>query len=67
LLGDTKRNFFGFEFGLGLEYNEIKAGLSYYRMNGNVAGLSHGQVVAGISIQANLNSGNVQPEQPRSQ
>jgi hypothetical protein len=59
LLGDTRRDFAGLELGLGIEYNEIKAGLTYYWMNGNVDGVSHGQVVAGISIQANLNSGKV--------
>lgn len=57
LNGDDRRNFYGLEIGLGIQYEQIKAGLNYYFMNGNVNGLSHGQVVAGVSIQANLNSG----------
>jgi hypothetical protein len=57
LNGDTRRNFYGLEIGLGIQYEQIKAGITYYFMNGRVNGLSHGQVVAGVSVQANLNSG----------
>lgn len=49
--------FTGLEMGLSLQYNAIKAGVTYYLLNGSVGGLSRGQVVAGASIQADLVSG----------
>jgi hypothetical protein len=57
LIGTTRTTFPGFEVGLGLRYNEINAGLTYYRMAGTVPGFSRGQVVAGVSLRATLNSG----------
>ena len=57
LLGTDKRNFYGPEVGLGLQYDMIKAGITYYFMDGTVKGLSNGQIVVGVGIQANLNSG----------
>ena len=59
LLGTTKKDFYGLELGLGLQYDNLRAGFSYYFLNGDVPGLSHGQVVAGVSIQANLVGGTV--------
>lgn len=59
LLGGTKKDFYGLEFGLGLQFGNVRSGFSYYFLNGDVAGLSHGQVVAGVSIQANLIGGPV--------
>ena len=49
----------GYEIGLNLQYHQLRAGFTYYRLTGDVPGFSDGQVVAGVSIQANLNSGNL--------
>jgi hypothetical protein len=57
LIGTTKRDFYGLELGLGLQFGNVRSGFSYYFLNGDVRGLSHGQVVAGVSIQANLIGG----------
>jgi hypothetical protein len=56
-IGTTRRTFFGAELGLALSYNQIRAGLSYYRMNGSVKGFSRGQIVAGFALKADLLSG----------
>ena len=57
LLGSSDRDFRGLEGGLTLEYNNLRAGITYYSLGGGVSGLSRGQVVAGISIEAVLNQG----------
>jgi hypothetical protein len=62
LIGTTKKDFYGLELGLGLQFGNVRSGFSYYFLNGDVAGLSHGQVVAGVSIQANLIGGPVGDE-----
>lgn len=56
LLGTDSKNFIGGEFSFNLQYNTIQAGLTYYYMTGDVAGFSRGQIVAGVSLQSNLNS-----------
>jgi len=66
LLGDDRRNFSGLEIGLNLQYRELRSGITYYFMNGDVPGFSHGQVVAGVSVQANLTGGSLQTEPERS-
>jgi hypothetical protein len=55
LIGTDRRNFYGLEVGLGIQYDNIGAALTYYFFGGDVDGLSHGQVVAGVSIHASLN------------
>ena len=57
ILGTSGKDFNGLEIGLNIRYNELNAGLTYYSFGGDVAGLSHGQVVAAISVRATLNSG----------
>jgi hypothetical protein len=64
LLGDTDRNFEGLELGLNLQFPELRAGITYYFINGDVPGFSHGQVVAGVSVQANLTGGPLQTDPP---
>lgn len=56
LLGTTSRNFVGGEFSLNMQYNMVLAGITYYYMSGSLSGFSRGQVVAGVSLQSNLNS-----------
>lgn len=56
LLGADTKNFIGGEFALNMQYNTIQAGITYYYMSGDIDGFSRGQVVAGVSIQSNLNS-----------
>jgi hypothetical protein len=62
LLSSTDRDFYGYEIGLSLQYDQLRAGFTYYRLTGDVPGLSDGQVVAGVSLQANLNSGELNRE-----
>ena len=57
LIGTTKRDFYGLEIGLGLQFGNVRSGFSYYFLDGDVRGLSHGQVVAGVSVQASLIGG----------
>ena len=52
-----ERNFSGIEVGLTVQYDLITAGITYYYFGGRVSGFSRGQIVAGASIQSNLNSG----------
>jgi hypothetical protein len=59
LIGTKKRDFYGLELGLGLQFGNVRSGFSYYFLNGDVPGLSNGQVVAGVSIQASLIGGPV--------
>jgi hypothetical protein len=59
LLTTGKKDFYGLELGLGLQFGNVRSGFSYYFLNGDVPGLSHGQVVAGVSIQASLLGGPV--------
>jgi hypothetical protein len=59
LLTSGKKDFYGLELGLGLQFGNVRSGFSYYFLNGDVPGLSHGQVVAGVSIQASLIGGPV--------
>jgi hypothetical protein len=54
LLGTTQTDFYGPMAQLTIRYGDIYAGLGYYYFGGSVPGLSHGQVVAGIALQANL-------------
>jgi hypothetical protein len=61
LLGTAKRNFYGPEVGLGLQYENITASLTYYFFGSDIDGFSHGQVVAGVSIQASLNDWRLGP------
>jgi hypothetical protein len=65
LLSTDDRNFYGYEIGLNLQYDQLRAGFTYYRLSGGVAGFSNGQVVAGVSIQANLNSGELDRQAER--
>lgn len=55
LIGTRKRNYIGLEAGLALQYENITSSLSYYFFGSDIDGFSHGQVVAGVSIQASLN------------
>jgi len=55
LLGTDRRNFYGLEMGLAMQYENVGAALTYYFFGSDVDGLSHGQVVAGVSIHAALN------------
>lgn len=60
LLGGTKAtNFGGYSIGINMQYDIVNAGLTYYHMAGSVPGFSHGQIVAGISLRAKLNGGDV--------
>jgi hypothetical protein len=61
LLLTTKRDFYGPEVGLGLQYENITASLTYYFFGSDIDGFSHGQVVAGVSIQASLNDWRLGP------
>jgi hypothetical protein len=56
-IGEAKQTFLGVELGLSLSYNQIRAGLSYYLMNGDVKGFSGGQIVAGFALKADLLTG----------
>lgn len=55
ILDTDETNFLGLEVGLNLQYNTLNGGLTYYYMGGDLDGFSKGQVVAGFSIQADLN------------
>jgi hypothetical protein len=61
LIGTTKRDFYGPEVGLALQYDNITASLTYYFFGSDIDGFSHGQVVAGVSIQASLNDWRLGP------
>lgn len=54
LLKTTQTDFYGPMAQLTIRYGDIYAGLAYYYFGGSLAGLNHGQVVAGIALQANL-------------
>jgi hypothetical protein len=54
-LGTVHERFFGFETGIYLQVNRVKAGATYYYFpSEDVPGLSDGQVVVAISIQAEM-------------
>ena len=55
LSGTKTTDFFGAEIGLGMQFNQLSANMTYYRMSGSMDGFSRGQLVAGVSIQTNLN------------
>jgi hypothetical protein len=55
LLGDTHERHLGVETGVSLQVNSLVAGLTFYRFFGrSMPGFSDGQIVAGISFQADL-------------
>jgi hypothetical protein len=63
VFGSDKRNFFGFELGLTIQINSVKAFFSYLYLrsisptffsNEQVPGVTHGQVLAGINIRADI-------------
>ena len=54
LLGTIDRPQWGAEGTLGLEFNGVKAALTYYSFQNDIPGMSDGQVVAGFSVQTAL-------------
>ena len=57
LFGGDQRAFVGVEAGLGIQVGGVKAGLTYYYFDEDVAGFGNGQVVAGIGIETALIQG----------
>jgi hypothetical protein len=57
LLNTTATNFDGLGVGLTLVFNQVRSNLTYYRFGGAVNGLSGGQIVATVEIQAAFASG----------
>lgn len=49
------------EIGVTIAFNDLKAGITWYRFGGRMRGFSRGQVVAGISVQSALASGLLNP------
>jgi hypothetical protein len=54
LLGTTEKGHWGVEATFGLEFNGVKAALTYYGFSNDVPGMNDGQVVAGFSVQTAL-------------
>ena len=57
LFGPGRRTRVGLEAGLGIQYQGMKAGLTYYWFDGENSGFSDGQVIAGFSVQTALMRG----------
>lgn len=57
LLGSSQRTFDGYHAALTLSYGQIESKLTYLWLNGDVRGLSGGQVIASVSLRAALASG----------
>lgn len=57
LLGSAQRTFDGYHAALSLAYGQVESSLTYLWLNGDVRGLSGGQVVASVSLRAALASG----------
>lgn len=53
-LRTDQRTKVGLEIGLGIQANGLKAGLTFYQFSGDIPGFSHGQVIAGFSVQSAL-------------
>lgn len=68
VLGTDIRNTYGFEIGLTLIVKNLKANFNYLNLfsltktDAKINGLTHGQIVAGISIQADINLNKQTPE-----
>ena len=54
LLSTTEKGHWGVEATFGLEFNGVKAALTYYAFSNDVPGMNDGQVVAGFSVQTAL-------------
>ena len=59
ILGTDKRTQWGIEVGVSIQYNGLKAGLTYYRFPRQIPGFSRGQVVAGFSVETALAKGSL--------
>jgi hypothetical protein len=57
LLRSRNTHFDGLEVGLSMIYDKVRASFTYVRLNGNVDGLSGGQIVAAVDLRAALASG----------
>jgi hypothetical protein len=57
LLQAPEKTFSGLHLGLTVSYNQIQSSFTYYHFDGEVIGISAGQVVASVSLNAALASG----------
>jgi hypothetical protein len=64
LLGTVDKPQWGVEATFGLEFNGVKAALTYYGFQNDVRGMSGGQVLAGFSVQSALFRGFLDRRRP---
>jgi hypothetical protein len=57
LLQTPNKTFTGIHLGLTLRYNQVESSFTYFRLDGSAIGISGGQVVASVSLNAALVSG----------
>jgi hypothetical protein len=53
-LGTTTEHFFGFEIGMTIQVNDVRAGLGFLFFDTDAVGLGDGQLVAGFALQGAL-------------